>query len=95
MKKYAFFLFIGLMSMGVFATLPFGVLGEEESTITGTVNELKMIEADDGEVYSIDKNAVGEEVKTHMGKKVEVTGSVEEGYGGALIITVRSYKLIE
>jgi hypothetical protein len=95
MKRYASFLMVALFSLGFFATLSGTAVMADEVTVKGTVNELRQIEAEDEEVYTIDKNEVGEELKALVGKKVEATGTVEEGYGGAYVITVTSYKIIE
>ena len=62
-------------------------------TITGTVNEDYQIVADDGQIYEVADTEKGEEVTDLVGKKVKVTGTVEEE-DGKKEITVTSYEII-
>jgi hypothetical protein len=95
MRRSMIVLLFAFMAIGLLVMMAARVVVAQEVTITGTVNELKQIEADDGEVYSIGKSDQGQALKSLVGKRVEVTGIVEEGYGGAFVITVNSYKEIE
>jgi hypothetical protein len=46
-------------------------------------------------LYAIEKNDLGEKLRALVGKKVEVTGTVVDLYGGGLIIIVSSFKELE
>ena len=64
-----------------------------EVTLIGRLNEARQREALDGNVYNIARNEEGRQLRALMIiRKVEVGGTVEEGYGGALSITIDSYK---
>ena len=95
MRRYAGVLIVTFFVLGVVTMLSTTTVMADEVTIKGVVNEQKQIEADDDELYTITKNDLGKKLRTLVGKKVEVTGSVEEVYGGGLTVTVTSYKEIE
>jgi len=64
-----------------------------EVTLIGRLNEARQLEAWDGKVYNIARNEKGRELRAlAIMRKVEVKGTVKEGYGGTLTITVDSYK---
>jgi hypothetical protein len=64
-----------------------------EVTLTGRLNEVRQLEAWDGKVYNIARNEKGRELRAlAIIRKVEVKGTVKEGYGGTLTIMIDSYK---
>ena len=64
-----------------------------EVTLIGRLNETRQLETLDGTVYNIARNEKGRQLRALMIiRKVEVTGTVKEGYAGALTITIDSYK---
>ncbi len=93
MRRYARLLIVAFFVLGVVTMLSTTTVMADEVTIKGVVNEQKQIEADDDELYAIKKNDLGEKLKALVGKKVEVTGTVVELYGGGLIITVSSFNI--
>ncbi len=95
MRRYAGVLIVAFFILGVVTMLSTTTVMADEVTIKGVVNEQKQIEADDDEFYAIDKNDLGEKVRALVGKKVEVTGTVDDVYGVGLTITVTSFKEIE
>ena len=95
MKRYAGALIVVIFVLGFVTMLSTTTVMADEVTIKGVVNEQKQIEADDDELYAIEKNDLGEKLRALVGKKVKVTGTVEDVYGGGLIITVSSFKELE
>jgi hypothetical protein len=96
------FLILGLVFLGAGApqaiaepdgeTSAFSV-ASGEVTLIGRLNEVRQLEAWDGKVYNIARNEKGRELRALATiRKVEVKGTVKEGYGGALTITIDSYK---
>lgn len=81
-------LIIGFVSM--FAGFAIG----GDVTIVGTVNDEYQIVDDAGTVYDVADNEKGEELMEHVGKKIQVKGTVMEGDDGKLI-TITSYMVIE
>jgi hypothetical protein len=64
-----------------------------EITLIGRLNEVRQLEAWDGKVYNIARNEKGRELRAlAIIRKVEVKGTVKEGYGGTLTIMIDSYK---
>lgn len=95
MKRYAGSLIVVIFVLGFITMLSTtGVMAEEE-TIKGIVNEDGEIEDEDGELYTIEENELGNELKALIGKKVEATGTLIAGMYGGFTITVTSYKQIE
>jgi hypothetical protein len=79
-----------------FVTLSFGpALSADKVTILGTINDYYQIETDDSDVYEIGDSEQGDELLSHVGARVEVTGMVEEDEDGMKIITVTSFVVIE
>jgi len=66
----------------------------EEVKITGTINEIDQLVAEDGGVYEIDITDAGNALVEEVGKKVEAVGFLED-LGGVKSISVSSYKIIE
>jgi hypothetical protein len=64
-----------------------------EVTVVGTINDEYQIVDDGGVVYEVADNEMGEEVLSHVGKKVQVKGTVMEDEGLKLI-TITSYTVI-
>jgi hypothetical protein len=75
----------------VFVLISSAAMAQEE-TIQGIVTADGEIETADGELYLVDSNELGEELKALVGKTVEATGRVLEGMYGGYSITVTSYK---
>ena len=63
-------------------------------TIVGTINDDNEIVDNDGVVYEVADNDMGEEIMEHVGKKIEVKGTVMEEED-AKMITVTSYTVLE
>ena len=69
-------------------------LSGENVTIVGTLNEDSQIVGNDGVVYEVADNNVAEEVMEHVGKKIEIKGTVMEEEGSKTI-TITSYTVLE
>jgi len=93
MKKNKRFLFMGLCAIIIIAFLSGTAISGETMTITGTVNDNYQIVADDNQVYDVVDNEKGAEVVDLVGKKVKVTGTIEEE-DGKKVITVTSHEII-
>ena len=65
-----------------------------EVTLIGKVNDSYQIETDQGDVYEVADTEMGNELLNHIGKKVEVTGTVAEEEG-VKTITVAVYVVLE
>jgi hypothetical protein len=83
---------VAFLVFGFAVMLPFTTAMAQEETIQGIVTADGEIETADGELYLVDSNELGEELKALVGKKVEATGTVLEGMYGGYSITVTSYK---
>lgn len=66
----------------------------DEMTITGVVSDSMQIQAEDGTVYQIEEDDMGETVMVYAGKSVTVTGDVEED-GDKKVITIDKFKLVK
>jgi hypothetical protein len=93
MKKNKRFLFMGLCAVIIIAFLSGTAIAGETMTITGTVNEDYQIVSDNGQIYEVADTEKGVEVVDLVGKKVKVTGTVEEE-DGEKVITIISYEVI-
>jgi len=69
-------------------------LGGGNVTIVGTVNDDNQIVDNAGVVYEVADNEMGEEVMEHVGKKLQVKGTVMEDEEGKSI-SITSYTVIE
>ena len=94
MKRDKKYLFVGLCVLIIAAFLSGTAISGKTMTITGTVNENYQIVADDGQVYEVADTEKGDEVVDLVGKKVKLTGTVEES-DGEKIITITSLAVIE
>ena len=94
MKRDKKYLFVGLCVLIIAAFLSGTAISGKTMTITGTVNDNYQIVADDGQVYEVADTEKGVEVVDLVGKKVKVTGTVEES-DGEKVITITSYEVIE
>jgi hypothetical protein len=84
---FAFLALSVLLSASVFAT---------EVTITGTVTEYLRLQAEDEEFYDILFTGVGADFIKLVGARVQVTGTLENSFGGsARMIRVTSYQILE
>ena len=63
-------------------------------TIVGIINDDSQIVDNDGVVYEVTDNDMAEEVMEHVGKKLEVKGTVMEEEGSKMI-TITSYTVLE
>ena len=94
MKRDKKYLFVGLCVLIIAAFLSGTAISGKTMIITGTVNEKYQIVADDGQVYEVADTEKGDEVVDLVGKKVKVTGTVEES-DGEKVITITSLAVIE
>ena len=65
-----------------------------EITITGTINEDLQFVTEEGIVYEIDDNEKGNEAVEHVGKKMNLVGTITED-DGIKTITVLFFNLLE
>lgn len=88
---------IGMSLLVVFvaALVAGNVWAAESKTIVGTVSDDGNIVDDGGKIYMIGDNDKAAEVSEQSGKKVEVTGMVEESSDGNQTIMIESYKIVE
>ncbi len=70
------------------------VAASEQITVVGTVNSVYQIVTEDQQTYDIAENEKGDEVVEMIGRKVKVTGTVEE-QEDTKVILVTSYEIIE
>ena len=63
-------------------------------TIVGTLNDDNQIVDNVGVVYEVAENDMGEEVMEHVGKKLEIKGTVIEEEDSKMI-TIASYPVLE
>ena len=67
---------------------------ESEVVISGTINDANQLVDTDGQTFSFADNEQGKELATHVGKTVEVKGTVMESEGQKQI-SVSAYKVIK
>lgn len=66
-----------------------------EVELTGEINEIYQLVTDDGEVYEIGINDVGNDlVDSHINERVRVRGTISTAEDGARVITVTSFEVI-
>ncbi len=87
-------LFIGVVGLVLVAFFCGVAMAAEKMTITGTINDDGALVADDGKTYEITESEKGAELSGMTGKKVSVTGEVEESEG-EMEIDVEDFKAIE
>ena len=92
MGKWALIIALAmLVAMGVAAAAS----EAPEVELTGEINEIYQFVTDDGEVYEIGINDVGNElVDSHINDKVRLRGTVSTAEDGARVITVTSFEVI-
>ncbi|UCG63460.1 MAG: hypothetical protein JSW12_12255 [Deltaproteobacteria bacterium] len=90
-KKY---LLVGPCALIIVVFLSGIAFSEEVKTITGKVNEIYQIVADDGRVYEISTTEKGDEVVGLIDQRVKVTGVLEESEGEK-IINITSYEVLD
>ena len=86
---------VGLLVVFMAALVAGSVWAAESKTIVGTVSDDGNIVDDGGKIYMIGDNDKAGEVSEQSGKKVEVTGMVEESSDGNQTIMIESYKIVE
>ncbi len=91
-RKNALFVIAALLCTAAFLTAVASA-GGHQMTITGTVNKGHRIVTDDGKAYDVALSEEGKKVSELVGKKVRVTGSVEESEG-KMIINVTGYEIL-
>jgi hypothetical protein len=91
MKKRA--LFLGLCVLLVVMPFFTQAISAETVTITGTINSSFQLVTEEGDVYEIGENRIGDELSVLAGKVVTVIGIVEVGEEWKVII-VQSYEII-
>lgn len=67
---------------------------EQEIMITGTIDDANQLVDKEGQIFSIADTKEGNELVTHVGKKVQVKGTVLESEGQKLI-KVSAYEVIK
>jgi hypothetical protein len=87
------------ISLAVFAVFLLGVVGVSNAalavTIVGTVSDGYQIVDEDGQPYEVENTVKGNElVLHHIGRKVEVTGTVKDEIDYKVII-VDSFRVLE
>ncbi len=87
-------LFIGALIVGVVFMFAGPALSGGAVTIVGTLNDDNQIVDSAGVVYDVDDNEMAEEVMEHVGKKLEIKGTVTEAED-AKMITITSYTVLE
>ena len=92
MKKTAFGILVVAVLVLMLATPVLAV--ENEMTVTGVVNEDYQIVTDLGDVYEVEDTDMGNDLLNHVGKKVEVKGTVSEE-DEVKTIKVASYVVLE
>lgn len=93
MKNSKRILFMGLCFTFLVVLFAGPAISADRMTIMGTVNDDYQIVTDDEKVYEVAENEKGDEVVKLVGKKVRVTGTVEESEG-TKIITVTAYEVM-
>ncbi len=93
MNRNRWFLAVGICALLLVPMVSATALLAAEVTIKGTISEEGIV-ADDGQVYAVAENDMGEELMELVDKKVQVTGTVEESEG-KMMIEVTSYEVIE
>ncbi|MCG6905703.1 MAG: hypothetical protein LJE63_03680 [Desulfobacteraceae bacterium] len=66
----------------------------ESVMITGTVNEDNQIVSQEGETFGVADTEKGAELKSFVGMKIQVTGTVLE-QDGAKVIDVQAYEIVK
>jgi len=95
MKRFACFFVIPILALGLFTTQFPQKAMAERGTIIGTVTKNGLVETEELKNYIIDMTGKGEELTKHVGKRVKVTGDLEDRYGGTRAIKVISYEVLE
>ena len=93
MKNSRRVLFMGLCFAFLGVLLAGPAISVESATIVGTVNDDYQIVTADENVYEVAETEKGDEVVGLVGKKVKVTGTVEDSEG-AKIISVTAYEVL-
>ena len=87
-------LLMGALIVSVVFMFAGPVISGGDVTIVGTLNDDNQIVDSAGVVYDVDDNAMGEEVMEHVGKKLEIKGTVMEAEDSKTI-TITSYTVLE
>lgn len=69
---------MALIALSMFLVAP---VMATETTVVGLLNEDWAIEGEDGVMYEVEDSEMGNELLNNVGKKVEVTGTVNESEG--------------
>ncbi|MGD8251444.1 MAG: hypothetical protein PVH30_13250 [Desulfobacterales bacterium] len=84
-----------LLSVMLLTGAVWGVaIAADEVVIMGTVNEENLLVNESGEAFILAETDEGIEVKSMVGKKVQVTGTVEEA-DGQKTVTITEYEVME
>ena len=62
-------------------------------TVNGTITDDYLLVDDDGEIYIVNESVKGDELLVHVGRRVTVTGDVEDGDDGP-VIDVQGFKVL-
>jgi len=92
-KKNSRARFLALGVLSIAALLAARAIPSEMLTIVGTVNGDFQIVTEDGQVYEVAENKLGDEVVNLVRKKVRVKGRVE-AEKGEKVITITAFELV-
>ncbi len=62
--------------------------------ITGTINDANQLVDKDGQIFDVADTEKGKELLTHIGMKIQVTGTIMESEGKKLI-SISTYEIIK
>jgi len=94
MRKMKKILIASLVAVFLVALFSGIALASENVTIEGFISDTSQIITDQDEAYDIGDTEKGQELLDMVGKKVKVTGSVEE-QDGIKTINVAAFEVIE
>jgi hypothetical protein len=79
--KRKYWILTTLMALVALSMVMVAPVMATEVTVVGLLNEDWAIEGEDGVLYEVEDSEVGNELLNHVGKKVEVLGTVNESEG--------------
>jgi ABC-type microcin C transport system permease subunit YejE len=85
------------VALALFTILAAAVWAAEDQPVvlTGEINEIYQLVTEDGQVYEIGINDVGNDlVDSHINAKVRVRGTISTAEDGARVITVETFEVI-
>ena len=94
MKRHGSIQVIGFAALVVLTLFCTAAVAGEALTLSGTVGEDYQFLVGEDEIYELADTDKGNDLGAMVGKRVEVTGTVEE-QDGAKVLTVTSFEVIE